>query len=89
MRKRRSDEATEGSDRNRPVGEETSTPSSLRRSVALFPFSPSVPSYFVYQSALICTYFCQSSGMSSSGRIAWTGHSSTHRPQSIQVSGSM
>src|SRR3954463_16505596 len=30
-----------------------------------------------------------SDGRSSSGKIALTGHSSTHRPQSMQVSGSM
>jgi hypothetical protein len=34
-------------------------------------------------------YSRHSSGRSSSGKIACTGHSSTQRPQSMQVSGSM
>src|SRR6187399_560971 len=34
-------------------------------------------------------YLFHSAGRSSCGKIALTGHSSTHRPQSMQVSGSM
>ena len=45
--------------------------------------------FFLNQSALICTYFCHSAGKSSLGKIARTGHSSTHKPQSMHVSGSM
>ena len=38
---------------------------------------------------LIWTYSVHSWGRSSSGKIAFTGHWSTHRPQSMQVSGSI
>ena len=40
-------------------------------------------------SRLIWMYLFHSSGRSSCGKMAFTGHSSTHRPQSMQVSGSM
>ena len=50
---------------------------------------PEASSYFLKKSRLIWTYFFHSPGKSSSGKMAFTGHSSTHRPQSMQVSGSM
>ena len=42
-----------------------------------------------YQSASICVKCAHFSGTSSAGKIAWTGHTGTHAPQSMQVSGSM
>jgi Ndr family len=40
-------------------------------------------------SRLICTYFCIAAGTSSSGKMAVTGHSGSHAPQSMHSSGWM
>ncbi len=44
---------------------------------------------FAYQSASIFVKCAHFSGSSSSGKMAWTGQTGTHAPQSMQVSGSM